>query len=69
MNGEASSSRLRICVDLTDAFASKPAPTGECIPNVGAGLLAKLFRLTPCLCRLLAPSVVLASALRPVPGL
>ncbi len=23
-----------------DAFASKPAPTGKCSPNVGAGLLA-----------------------------
>ncbi|MCL5230784.1 hypothetical protein M4Z12_32360, partial [Pseudomonas sp. In614] len=23
------------------AFASKPAPTGECVSNVGAGLLAK----------------------------
>ncbi|TNB92823.1 hypothetical protein FHG55_21240 [Pseudomonas jessenii] len=28
-------------------FASKPAPTGECIPNVGAGLLAKRPAQTP----------------------
>ncbi|QAX87006.1 hypothetical protein C2E19_25565 [Pseudomonas sp. DTU12.3] len=27
------------------AFASKPAPTGECISNVGAGLLAKAVSL------------------------
>ncbi|QBX41571.1 hypothetical protein E4T63_13630 [Pseudomonas fluorescens] len=31
----------KACVECTDAFASKLAPTGECIPNVGAGLLAK----------------------------
>ncbi|TNB93867.1 hypothetical protein FHG55_19305 [Pseudomonas jessenii] len=31
----------QFCVAWTDAFASKPAPTGERIPNVGAGLLAK----------------------------
>ncbi|RBL70208.1 hypothetical protein C3E98_017775 [Pseudomonas sp. MWU13-2625] len=28
-------------------FASKPAPTGECIPKVGAGLLAKRPVQTP----------------------
>ncbi|QBZ87823.1 hypothetical protein EPZ47_03570 [Pseudomonas viciae] len=28
-------------VGATAAFASKPAPTGDCISNVGAGLLAK----------------------------
>jgi hypothetical protein len=28
---------------LKDAFASKPAPTGECISNVGAGAACDLF--------------------------
>ncbi|KAA8737027.1 hypothetical protein FE275_27600 [Pseudomonas koreensis] len=35
------------CVECTDAFASRLAPTGECISNVGASLLAKASVKTP----------------------
>ncbi|MDF9775635.1 hypothetical protein OKW11_002592 [Pseudomonas baetica] len=31
-------------------FASKPAPTLECVSNVGAGLLAKAVLYSPKIC-------------------
>ncbi|QJP95926.1 hypothetical protein C6Y56_15540 [Pseudomonas fluorescens] len=34
-------SAVFLCVRFNDAFAGKPAPTLDRIPNVGAGLLAK----------------------------
>jgi hypothetical protein len=42
----------KACVECTDAFASRLAPTGECISNVGAtvrrfDLLAKVSVKTP----------------------
>ncbi len=33
--------KTELFIALTGLFASKPAPTGVCISNVGAGLLAK----------------------------
>ncbi|RBC03414.1 hypothetical protein C3E97_005130 [Pseudomonas sp. MWU12-2115] len=57
--------QLRKFVDCKIVFASKLAPTGECIRNVGASLLAKAVVQPPMIFMTVAPPENATSCLSP----
>ncbi|TKJ85861.1 hypothetical protein PkoCFBP13504_07700 [Pseudomonas koreensis] len=53
----AAAHAFRFALDRLTSSRAGSLPQGNAFQNVGASLLAKLFKRTPRLCRLSAPSV------------